>query len=377
MRIAPFLFLLLAVATVSTAQVYTDAAPLFTHDELTCLTTERFPVVEAVVDPNELPSLRKAQVYFKANDTSDWYFIDMEPTDGSRLRGILPKPLGATGAVDYYLFFLTGSFGTSQSAERSVRVSETGCQDGRDVLGGSTVSLTLKATVPNQLPIPPGFQPQGIAGLVTTTGSTVTAGAAAAGAGGVSGATVGVIAGVGAAAAGTAVAVSSGDDSGGDSGDTSPSAGEPPLGAGGTSTGPSTGATETPSPPTDPTPAPPPEPSVPDVSGTWLMSNQITETCYPEDLGRRSDRLMAIQQNGTSLTATFVQTSNQGNFTGTIDVQGNLTLNGRVVDTEGATSDVRLEATTSSMGSSMSGNMTTVYAHNGCVVRATFNGNKR
>lgn len=368
MRTTLLLLVSLSLAAASSAQV-------FTHDELGCLTTEHFPVVEATVDAAELPALQKAQVYFKAGQSDEWYFVEMERGYGSRLRAVLPKPLPETGSVDYYLFFLTGSFGTSQSSERSVRVSENGCDGAQDLVGGSSVSLTLKATVPNQIPIPPGFQPQGIASLVTTAGNTVTVGAAA-GSAGVSGATVGVIAGVGAAAAGTAVAVSGGDsDVSGDSADATAtsSAGDASSSGGGAAGGPSGTAESSPASPTPP--PPPPEPTVPDVSGRWLMSHQITETCYPEDLGRRSDRLLAIDQEGASLSATFVETSIVGNFAGRIDSLGNLTLDGRVVDTEGATSEVHMEATTN--GETMSGSMRTVYVHNGCVVRSTLSGRKR
>ena len=82
------------------------------------------------------------------------------------------------------MFFLTGSFGTSQSEQYSVEVSGTGCGTfpGAATASPASASLTLRATVPNQLPVPPGFQPQGISGLVTTAGNTVSVGSVAAGA---------------------------------------------------------------------------------------------------------------------------------------------------------------------------------------------------
>jgi hypothetical protein len=346
------------------AQVEMGAPPIFDHDEVTCMSTLDFPVVEAVVDPVESRVLRKAQVYFKAGNTDAWYFVDMEPAEGTRLRALLPIPLPETDRVDYYVFVLTGSFGTSQTEEISARVSATGCDRSREPVVGSP-ALTLRATVPNQPPIPPGFQPQGIAGLVTTAGDMVAAGAGAGG-GGLSGATVGAIIGGGAAAAvGTAVAVGGSSDGG-----TAPSASgnEEPVG----SSTPSPTSSPPPAPAPAPTPAPPP--SVADVSGTWYMRKLIQETCYPPDLGRTSERLMAFQQNGTTLTATFVQTTNVGNFNGAIDPSGRLTLDGRIIDNEGATSDFHMEGSTN--GSDMSGTYRQVYVGGDCVVSGTFSGTK-
>ncbi|HEX9725369.1 MAG TPA: hypothetical protein VGC53_13915, partial [Vicinamibacteria bacterium] len=171
MRIARFLFVPLFAASAAPAQVETGASPSFDHHKLTCMSTDEFPVVEAVFDPAEARSLRKAQVYFKASRTDAWYFVEMEREEETQLQAILPKPLAETNRVQYYLFFLSGSFGTSQSEEYSVQVSETAC--GAIPETTSSVSLTLRATVANQPPVPPGFQSQGITGLVTTAGNTV------------------------------------------------------------------------------------------------------------------------------------------------------------------------------------------------------------
>ena len=173
MRTLGFLLLpLLLSAGLASAQVGSSVSLIFAHDALSCMSTEDFPVVEAAVDPAELGTLRKAQVYFKAAQTSEWYFVEMERGEDSRLSAILPKPLAETARVDYYMFFLTGSFGTSQSEEFSVYVSETGCEGIPVAAATSPTSLLLGATVPNQIPVPPGFQAQGISGLVTTAGNT-------------------------------------------------------------------------------------------------------------------------------------------------------------------------------------------------------------
>ena len=226
MRIVAFLFLPLWSAAFAPAQVE------ITHDTLACMSTSEFPVVEAELEPAELRALRKAQVYFKASRTDAWYFVEMEPGEGSQLRALLPRPLAETDRVDYYLFFLSDTFEPSHTEQYSVHVSESGC----GAAGGAATTpgaLMLRATVANQPPIPPGFQPAGISGLVTTAGNTVAVGSAAAGggatSGGISGMTIGLVAGGGAAAA-AGVAVSSGSDRERDGATASPDVGQEPVG---------------------------------------------------------------------------------------------------------------------------------------------------
>ena len=359
MRIARFLFVPLFAASAAPAQVETGASPSFDHHKLTCMSTDEFPVVEAVFDPAEARSLRKAQVYFKATRTDAWYFVEMEREEETQLRAILPKPLAETNRVQYYLFFLSGSFGTSQSEEYSVQVSETAC--GAIPETTSSVSLTLRATVANQPPVPPGFQSQGITGLVTTAGNTVAVGAPS---GGLSGVAVGVLAG---AAAAAAVAVAGGQSGDGNAG--SSEAGQPPGG------GVAPTSSTTPSPPPTGSPAPSPTPSVPDVSGTWQITDRIVESCIPSHVGQTSNTTMVIQQNGSLLTASLSGPDFSGNLTGTIDSAGNLSMAGQFVD-GGDAGEVRVEASTTS-GTDITGHYTQFYPRYGCTVRGTFSGSKR
>ena len=310
-------------------------------------------VAEAAVDAAELGTLRKAQVYFKASRTGDWYFVEMEPREGSRLSAILPKPLAETDRVDYYVFFLTGSFGTWQSEEFSVRVSETGCEAFPGPATTAPASLTLRATVLNQSPIPPGFQAHGISGLVA--GNTVSLGSAAAGGGaasrGLSGMTVGLVGGV-AAVAGVAAVVTNASNS--DTDNASPDAGQEP--AGGIT---STSSSPSPSPSPAPNPAPSPAPSVLDVSGTWLTTDRIIESCSPSLVGRISDTGSVIQQDGTRLNLSRSHEGYSENHIGTIDTAGNILLSGQFVD-DGDSGTVRIEATTTT-GSDMRGTRTHFY----------------
>ena len=364
MRIARFLFVPLCSASPALAQVEMGATPGFEHHALDCMSPDEFPVIEAVIDGAESSSLRKAQVYFKAGRTDAWYFVDMERDAETRLRAALPRPLAETDRVHYYLFFLSGSFATSQSEEYSVQVSETGC--GAIPAAGTTppVSLTLRATVANQVPVPPGFQPQGISGLVTTAGNTVAVGSAS---GGLSGVAVGVVAGGGAAVA-AAVAIAGGN--GGDAPPSSSEAGQLPPG-GGTAPTSSTG----PSPSPTGSPGPSPAPYVPDVSGTWQITDRIVESCIPSLVGQTSNTTMVIQQSGSLLTASLSGPNFSANLAGTIDAAGKLSMAGQFVD-DRDTGEVRVEASTTA-GTAMTGNYTQFYPQYGCTVRGTFSGSKR
>ncbi len=361
MRSARFLFVPLFSVFFASAQVERGATPSFDHEALICMSPDEFPVVQAVYDPAGSRSLRKAQVYFKASRTDAWYFVEMEREEESELRAILPKPLAETDRVHYYLFFLSGSFATSQSEEYSVQVSETGCAAIPRAETTPTVSLTLRATVANQPPVPPGFQPQGISALVTTAGNTVAAGSAS---GGLSGVAVGVIAGAGAAAA-VAVAGGNGDDGAPGTSE----AGQPPGG------GAAPTSSTSPSPSPTGSPGPSPAPSAPNVSGTWNITDRIVESCIPSHVGRTSQSAMVIQQSGSLLTASLSGPDFSGNLTGTIDAAGNLSMHGQFVDDRDA-GEVRVEASTTS-GADMLGNYTQFYPQHGCTVRGTFSGSKR
>ena len=373
MRIVRFLFLPLLSAAFASAQVENGIPPLFTHAALNCMNTEDFPVVEAVFEPGELGALRKAHVYFKAGQTEEWYFVEMEPGGESRLQATLPRPLPETDRVDYYLFFLSGTFAMSQSEEFSVSVSETGCGTIRRAATTSPVSLTLRATVANQTPVPAGFSPQGISGLVTTAGNTVTVGSAVGGgaaSGGVSGVTVGVVAGGGAAAA-AAVVVTKGSDGESDSNTTLADVGqEPGGGVAPTSSSPSPELEPTPS----PTPPPPPAPSLPDVAGTWTMNYRIIGSCDPSLVGRTSTTPMEFQQVGTAVTGTRNGPNFTENLAGTIDMAGNITMRGPFSD-ESDTGGSRIEATTTT-GSDMSGRYVRIYPEFNCTIRWTLSGSK-
>lgn len=371
MRIQGYLFFpLWSTVALASAQVG------IRHDALTCMSTNEFPVVEAELPPAEFRAVREAQVYFKANGSDAWYFVDMEPGEGSQLRAMLPRPLAETNRVDYYVFVLSGTFESWQTEEYSVYVTESDC-GGVRAATGAPASLTLRATVANQTPVPPGFQPTGISGLVTTSGNTVAVGSAAAAgggaSGGVSGMTIGLVAAGGAAAAAGAVVATGGSGENDGGANTSPSASSPVLEGNGTSTSSSPPPSSTPAP--APSPAPSPEPSLPDVAGTWILNDRLTESCDPALVGRTSTTGMVIRQNGSALTASREGPNFTENLTGTIDATGNLSMRGPFSD-EGETGESQWDATTTS-GEEMTGRYSRFYPAHDCTLRWTFTGQKQ
>lgn len=374
MRTLGILLPLLLCAVSSSAQLTSGSAPAFGHDALSCMSTEAFPVVDVTIDSTRASTITEAKVYFRAQPTVDWYFVDMEPYDNSILRAFLPKPLADTTRVDYHVFFLTDGFGTSQSQDYSVHVSTTGCAAVPTTVAAPPTSITLGATVANQSPIPAGFQPQGIGSLVTTAGNSVPVGAVGGGAasGGLSGTTVGVVVGAaGAGAAGAVVGASGSDD---DAAGASPSP-DSEVGVE-VVTMPSTPSpTPSPTPTPPPAPTPPPTPSVPDISGRWFTTDVITASCEPSLLGRVSDTQSDIEQDGSRLRLSRNHVDYSENHSGTIDAAGVITLAGQFVD-GGDSGTVTFDATTTN-GSDMTGVRVHFYPAYNCTIRARVTGSKR
>ena len=152
----------------------------------------------------------------------------MEASEPNAYRAALPMPLPETKQVDYYAMVLGLDFGTAQTEEYTIDVTEGGCDLPAAPLALAG-SIVLRATVASQAPIPAGFSAEGITSFVTTTGQTVSGaalgeatagssaaaapgtGATAAAGSGISAATVGIVAGAGAAAAVGGVVAASGN----------------------------------------------------------------------------------------------------------------------------------------------------------------------
>ncbi|MGE0454486.1 MAG: hypothetical protein AB7O37_20440 [Vicinamibacteria bacterium] len=248
------------------------------HDAVACIMADRFPVIEAGLEPVE--AVGRARVLFRAGGTRDWYFVEMKPEQGCFFQGILPKPLAATTRVEYYVEVHDRSLASARtpSYEPAV-VAAGGCAPG--ALGATALSsakVVAGAVAPGAPALPPGFSSAGVtAAAGTSTGAVAgaaagatgaagaaTAGSAAAAAGGLSTAAVVGIVGGAAAAGGVAVAASSGDSS------------------------------ETPSSSASPTPA------GPSVSGRWVGRLHVD----PGGCMIDADLTLDLTQSGNTLSAT-------------------------------------------------------------------------
>lgn len=202
--------LLLAGGSAASAQDLTIA-----HDPVGCVVAERFPEIQARIDPAE--RVAEARVVFRPKGGALWYSVRMSP-DAGGFRALLPRPKRDLSSFDYYVEAAGRELSTVRTEEFSpvVAADAVGCQ-ARTVAAGTatgTVALQVPAGAP---PIPAGFAATGVvaaaAGVAGAAAGTAAAGATAGGGGVSTGLLVagGVLAAGGAAAA--AVVVASGDDS--------------------------------------------------------------------------------------------------------------------------------------------------------------------
>src|SRR5207244_11456416 len=108
---------LLVSATVAGAQGLT-----INHDEVGCLVAGKYPKLQACFTP--AGDVKQARVYFRAQGTPSWYFVDMK-LDNPCFNGILPKPLKTIPAIDYYIEATDKSFATSRTAEFAPQVVDS------------------------------------------------------------------------------------------------------------------------------------------------------------------------------------------------------------------------------------------------------------
>jgi hypothetical protein len=232
----------LAVAGGGPAPAAPAASPVaIAHDAVACIVADRHPQVDACLSPAE--SVGRAQVHFRAGGTVAWYAVDLKP-EGRCFRGLLPRPLRTTQAVEYYVDVVDRGFAESRQPERAPDVAYTArvvgaegeCLGGRlgtfasrvaqpivvtALRGGQVVAAAAGVPLPpiagfsseGILIVPPGAgtgAPQGSGGEASGAGAPAAAGATVAGIG----VTTLAIAGGAVVAAGVVVAASSGGDDG-------------------------------------------------------------------------------------------------------------------------------------------------------------------
>ncbi len=190
-----------ATAAQPTAEIALDPA-------IECWSHSEFPLLRALVIPPE--DIVRSRLYFRCSLYPDYYFVDLADESGA-YRGVAPQAEEACPQVHYYVEALGRDFNSVRTEERVAAVASpdecrrrfpgTAWFPGEDpnIFLGSTLGTTGMA---------PGFKTVGIAGFISSTGSTVALGA---GSGGIS---TGVVAGVaagGAAAIGLGVLATGGN----------------------------------------------------------------------------------------------------------------------------------------------------------------------
>lgn len=171
-----------------------SSGPVIEHAGVGCVVAERLARIDAGVTP--LERIAKARLFFRASETSHWYFVEMT-AESSSFLGVLPKAKKETARLDYYIEATDRDLQVAKTAEFSPRVvpGAEAC-DSDMVVAGTVAAAVVKVAAPPGAPaVPVGFSASGIVLLGT-------AAAAAGAAGGVSATTVAI----GAVGAGAAVA---------------------------------------------------------------------------------------------------------------------------------------------------------------------------
>lgn len=177
------------------------------HKPIACVVADRFPVVEARVEPAD--KVGRARVLFRAAGTPDWYFVEMKREKGV-FHGTLPKPLKATKKIEYYIDAVDRSLEERRTAEHAPAVVGGAGECPSKMLTAAVLAsakMAVGSLAPGVTALPAGFSSVGILGgsvAGTAAGAGASSGAAA---GGGALKTVLIVGGV-AVAGGTALAAS-------------------------------------------------------------------------------------------------------------------------------------------------------------------------
>ena len=183
------------------------AAEIALDPDIECWSHSEFPLLGALVIPPE--DVVRSRLYFRCSLYPDYYFVDLAAETGA-YRGVAPQAEEACPQVHYYVEALSRDFTSVRTEERVADVaSPDECRrrfPGAAWFPGEDPNIFLGTTL-GSTGMAPGFKTLGIAGFISSTGSTV----ALAGTGGIStGAVAGIAAG-GAAAAGLGVLATGGN----------------------------------------------------------------------------------------------------------------------------------------------------------------------
>jgi hypothetical protein len=195
--------ILSAAAQASFAQAPAEIA---LDPAIECWSHSEFPLLGAEVIPPE--DVVRSRLYFRCSLYPDYYFVDLAAEAGA-YRGVAPQAEEACPEVHYYVEALSRDFTSIRTEERVASVaSPDECRrrfPGAAWFPGEDPNIFLGSTL-GTTGMAPGFKTVGIAGFISSTGSTV----ALSGTGLSTGALAGIAAG-GAAAAGLGVLATGGN----------------------------------------------------------------------------------------------------------------------------------------------------------------------
>jgi hypothetical protein len=92
------------------------------HKDVKCILAEEYPKLDACFAPVE--SVGRAQIHFRAADTSPWYAVDMKP-EGPCFSAWLPKPKKETKGIEYFVFAIDRQFAQAARPDRAPGVAFT------------------------------------------------------------------------------------------------------------------------------------------------------------------------------------------------------------------------------------------------------------
>ena len=139
------------------------------HNAVGCIVAGHYPKMNACFSP--AANLARARIYFRAEGTPNWYFVDMK-SDNPCFLGILPKPKKTIKKLQYYVEATDKSFAEARTAEFLPDVVEKEGECRKDTpaapfLNNATVAVTGVGAAPA---VPVGFAIGGLSTAAITAG---------------------------------------------------------------------------------------------------------------------------------------------------------------------------------------------------------------
>jgi polysaccharide export outer membrane protein len=147
------------------------------HAPLACVLKDRFPLVEAVIEPSA--NVAKAQVYFKAPIAETFHYVPMTLTL-NRFQAKLPRPKDKAGSVVYYIQATDAAGAVQRTPEISAQIVKRrdACPEGGAIAAeGPEGDIRIYSTTPS--PRKPS-EYAGVAAVTTTQQAAAETAAAAA-----------------------------------------------------------------------------------------------------------------------------------------------------------------------------------------------------